>query len=133
MTAAEYLKSIAGRWQAHKEASLTRQYDMAVTFELAAAEVDGPIVYDPGSAEDGTGIWLPAGVVRPGDQVNVHGEWLTVNGTRVYGPTDERERTVNLHYASLRVAATFRLPFTSRVYVRDVAAIIGDELKGVSM
>lgn len=130
MNAAEYLKSIAGRWDRRKRASLVRQYDMAVTFEPFTAQPD---LYDPASDEDGTGIWLPAGVVRLGDEVNVRGHWHRVTAVESYRGVDENGHTSGRAHIYLAGRSWLQCGYASKVYVRDVAAIIGDEFKGVSM
>ena len=113
MSITERAKQIAGRWR-HVGPEEKPEY-------LA------PAPFDIESRDDGTGTWLPAGLVDVHDEVNVAGRWFTVTGTDVCAPSGSQPGFATLYFSGW----SHRSGFGSRVYVRDIAVRIGDELKAV--
>lgn len=117
-------KAWAGKWAERgyrgPEEKASVRIEMRVTGPIpvaVGAEVE--------SADDGTGIWLPAGLVSVHDEVNIAGRWFTVTGTETREPSSESAGFAQLDFE----AWSQRTLFTSRVYVRDAAAVLGAEIK----
>lgn len=67
------------------------------------------------SVDDGTGAWIPAGLVEVHDEVNVRGDWLKVTGTTTMPSRFDQMGAVVLHFGA-RVESMSYLPL---VYARD--------------
>ena len=116
MSITERVKHIAGRW-----------FDSHYTGPTDKPQPDASAAFDIQSCDDGTGLWLPAGLVSVHDEINVAGRWFTVTGMDVWKPCGVEPGFATLHFGGW----SHRSGFASRVYVRDEAALIGAQLKAV--
>lgn len=123
MTLSEYAKLHAGRW-------LDRHLppeEPAVTVVVAPrtqpvySERFADVTDDP----DDSGMWLPAGLVRKGEQVQVAGRWETVTGVGTLEVPDHPRRAI-LHFDGWQESCRY----TQLVYVRDEAVLVGAEIGG---
>jgi hypothetical protein len=120
----ERVKHIAGRW-------LDAHY-------LPPAELPDPLpqprprIVEVLGDEDGTGMWLPAGLVAIGEQVQVADRWHTVSHVEAYPGDGLTPGTTILYFDDLLFGAWLEsLGYASPVYVRDAAAIISAEIEAV--
>lgn len=121
MSTPEWLKANMGGWS--RRSPRTVQEAEMPQWPQPVADRQ---VRDADSREDGTGIWLPAGVIDVHDEVNVAGEWLTVTGTVITVPDYDQPGSAVLDVGG----RSLRLDYTARVYARDAAAVIGSEIGG---
>jgi hypothetical protein len=116
----EYLKSQARKW-------VDRDLPPAKP-ALGHMPVPAPAAHD--AIEDGTGIWLAACLVGPGDQVRLADRWLTVESVAKSTPSLERSYP---GYTALTMldGSTLAGGFAAKVYMRDEASEIAAEIRKV--
>lgn len=120
-----HLHEITGRWFDALHPARTE----AFTFDAVVTKADAPAVRTMSaleSVDDGTGMWLAAGLVELHDEVNASGDWHTVTGIDVTRPRDGRAPYVVLYFAGRSVP----IDYTALVYTRDAATIIGAQIRG---
>lgn len=124
MILSEYAKAAAGLFGRNAEPPREMAAeDLAPCGPLPVAE---RCPEDPDSRDDGTVTWLPAGLVELGDEVNIDGVWHTVTGTDIRTPRYDDPGFAVLHFDG----GSHRTGYVTRVYVRDEATIIGEQIRG---
>lgn len=122
MTLSDYAKLHAGRWL-DRHLPPVEQPNPAP--QLAQLAVYSERFADVTDNEDDTGMWLPAGLVRTGEQVQVAGRWHTVSGTDVLYLDGEPRRSTLLFDGWQESCR-----YTQLVYVRDEATLVAAEIGG---
>lgn len=119
MNLPESMKAAAGRW-------VGTRYTPAVPPPREPLPAAQRCLDDPRSRGDGTGLWLPAGLVDLHDQVNLDGAWRTITGTDTRPPDYDQPGSAVLHWDG----GSHETGFVTRVYVRDEATILGEQIRG---
>ena len=120
-----HLHEITGRWFDALHPARTE----AFAFDAVVTKADAPAVRTMSvleSVDDGTGMWLAAGLVELHDEANASGDWHTVTGIDVTEPDDYDPGYVVLYFAGRSVP----IDYTALVYTRDAATIIGAQIRG---
>ena len=122
MTLSDYAKLHAGRW-------LDRHLPPVEQPRPAPQPARQPVYSerfaDVTDNEDDTGMWLPAGLVRTGEQVQVAARWETVTGDAIIEIPDHPRRAV-LTFDGWQESCRY----TQLVYVRDEATLVAAEIGG---
>lgn len=124
MTVSGHVKAVMSRWTADRYERQTETLTSEPTIrELPVAE---RCANDPISHDDGTGIWLPAGLVALYDEINIRGVWHQVDCTNIVAPSYDDPGEAVLFWDGGRHETTY----LTHVYVRDEATIVGEQIRG---